>query len=301
MKPEKSILVNFIISCVLTLAGWFFVIAPQAKVQDLIKRLPGWINTNVVENFPDDLTINIKNGIVSLNKPSPYCLTLPSDKTSKNEELSGIVFDVKATADISSLESGGKYSKLCKAFALVGKDFVLHPDKDNTYRYTKISETVSFDIDRTVILKYVTQYMPLVINFGQRAYFIIPFSFIPLFFVILLSTNYWYSLVVRFAAKILKIKELSFGESFKLSLYFYNFILLVDAILIKYVLNILLEQNINITFPFLNTIVITAAAMIYLKNKTPPENPITVAPPIPGTPMGMTPTQASSSSTPTGQ
>ena len=301
MKPEKSILVNFIISCILTLVGWFLIIAPYAKVQDLIKRLPGWINTNVVENFPDDLKINVKNGIVSLNKPSPYCLTLPSDKTSKNEELQGIVFDVKATADISSLESGGKYSKLCKAFALVGKDFLLHPDKENTYSYTKISETVSFDVDRAVILKYVTQYMPLLVNFGQRAYFIIPFAFIPLFFVILLSTNYWYSLVVKFAAKILKIKELSFGESFKLSLYFYNFILLVDAILIRYVLNILLEQNINISFPFMNTIIITGAAMIYLKNKTPPENPVTPAPPIPGTPMGMTPTQPSSSSIPTGQ
>jgi hypothetical protein len=301
MKPEKSILVNFIISCVLTLAGWFLIIAPYAKVQDLIKRMPRWINTNVVENFPDDLKVNVKNGIVSFNKASPYCLTLPSDKTSKNEELQGIVLDVKATADISTLESGGKYAKLCKAFALVGKDFVLYPDKDNSYKYTKISNTVSFDVDREIILKYVTQYMPLLINFGQRAYYVIPFAFIPLFFVILLSTNYWYSLVVRFVAKILKIKELSFGESFKLSLYFYNLILLVDAILIRYVLNILLEQNINISFPFLNTIVITGAAMIYLKNKTPPENLITLPPPIPGTPVGMTPTQPSSSSTPTGQ
>jgi hypothetical protein len=41
---------------------------------------------------------------------------------------------------------------------------------------------------------------------------------------------------------------------------------LFDTILIKYVLNILLEQKINISFPFLNTIIITAASIIYLKN-----------------------------------
>jgi hypothetical protein len=291
------------------LVGWFFVIAPYAKVQSLIQKLPEWINTNVVENFPEDLKINIKNGIVSFNKPSPYCLTLPSNATSKNEELHGIVLDVNATADISSLESGGKYSKLCKPFALVGKDFLLHPDENNTYRYTKISESVSFNIDREIISKYVTQYLPLVVNFGQKAHFIIPFALIPLFFVLLLSTNYWYSLVVRFAAKTLKIKKLTFGESFKLSLYFYNFILLVDVILIRYVLNILLEQNINISFPFLNTIIITGVAMMYLKNKTPPESPVVPSTPIiPGTPMGASPmppyqapTQPTSTSMPTGQ
>lgn len=279
MKPNKSILINFIFVCLFVLVGWFFVLAPYAKVQSLIQKLPSLVNTNIIENFPQDLKISIKNGVVSFNKPSPYCLTLPSKTPSADEIPQGIVLDVKATADISNLEPGGKYSKLCKPFALVGKDFILHPDKNNTYRYTKISETVSFNIDREIIAKYANQYLPLIVTFGQKAYFILPISFIPLIFVLVLSQNYWYSLVVRFSSKQFKIKELSFGESFKLSLFFYNFVLFIDLVLIKYVLNFLLKQNIGISFPFLNTIIITTLSMFYLKRTKIPES--TITPPTP--------------------
>lgn len=270
MKPEKSIFINFILVCLLTLVGWFLIIAPRPKTETMVQKFSEWVNTSLVESYPEDLVISVDKGVMSLNKDSPYCLVLPSDLFGKKEIAgqvpSGIIFDTKATADISAFGSNEEYSNLCNPFALVGKDFVLYPDEENSYKFTKISEEINAKIDRETINNLVIQYLPLVINFGQRAYYIIPFTLIFLLFLGFLSQNYWYSLIVKFAVKIFKIKEISFGDSYKLSLFFYNFIIFFDWVVIRYMLNGLLKMGVVISFPFLNTIIIAAAAIIYLKN-----------------------------------
>jgi len=307
MKPEKSIIISIISVCCLTLFGWFLIIAPWSKTQDLIKKLPSLVNTNLVENFPADLKINVKKGIVSINKISPYCLTLPYDKTKVGNVGDGVVFDVYAKADISSLGAGGMYSKLCKPFALVGKDFLLYPGEDNTYKYTKLSDTMNFDVDREIISKYVNQYMPVLISFANKAYFILPFAFLPLILVFIFLMNCWYAIVVKLAAKIFKIRTMSFGESYKLSLFFYNFLLIFNLIVIKYILRTLLKQDFSLSFPFINTIVITAASMFYLKNRpVKPEQEFSQELPTDkilaeAKPVEMTKNQPKSTSIPTGQ
>ena len=298
MKPEKSILTNFILVCLFSLVGWFLVVAPISKKESFRQKVSTWASSNLIESYPEDLVITVNKGVMSLNKDSPYCFVIPADLFGKTEvadqRLRGIIFDTKATADISALSSNQEYSKLCKPLALVGRNFVLYPDDNNTYKYTKISEEINAKIDRETVNNLVAQYLPLVIKFGQRAYYIIPFVVALLLFLGFLSQNYWYSLMVKLATKIFKIKEISFGDTYKLSLFFYNFILLFDWVVIRFIINVLLEKNVVISFPFLNTIIIAAAAVIYLK-KTKDSSEII------STPIATEVTTQKETSTPTGQ
>lgn len=298
MKPEKSILFNFILVCSLSLLGWFFIVAPVSKKESFQQKFSTWASSNLVESYPEDLIILINKGEVNINKDSPYCFVLPANLFGKNEvvdqKLSGVIFDTKATADISALSSNQEYAKLCKPLALVGKDFVLYPDDNNTYKYSKISEEINAKIDRETVNNLVNQYLPLVIKFGQRAYFIIPFVVALLLFLGFLTQNYWYTLMVKLATKIFKTRKISFGDTYKLSLFFYNFILLFDWVVIKYVLNSLMKMNVVISFPFLNTIIIATAATIYLKKRKDDSE-------IVSTPVTSETTAQKDTSTPTGQ
>ena len=297
MKPEKSILTNFILVCLFCFVGWFLIVAPISKKESFQQKFSTWVSSNLVESYPDDLIILINKGVVSINKDSPYCLTLPTNLIggeAVSQKQVGVIIDTGATADVSALSSNQEYSKLCKPIALVGKDFVLYPDDNNTYKYTKISEEINAKIDRETVNNLVAQYLPLVIKFGQKAYYIIPFVVVLLLFLGFLSQNYWYSLIAKLATKIFETKQISFGDTYKLSLFFYNFILLFDWVVIRYLLNGLLKLNVIISFPFLNTIIITAAAVIYLK-KTKDNSEII------STPIATEKTTQKETSTPTGQ
>lgn len=285
MKPNKAILINFIIVLIGVLFGWFLIIAPYSKVENVFQQLPTWINSAVVQNYPEDLTISINKGIVSMTKESPYCLVLPLENNAPEKLSKGIVIDINASADVSEMEVGGIYSNLCQPIALIGKNFVLYPDENNAYKYVKISDQINVEIDRELINKLISQYLPLAVSFGKNVYYILPFLVIPLLFLGFLSQNYWYSLIVRLAIKIFKITKISFGESYKISLFFYNFILLIDWVLIRYVLNNLLGLEIAISFPFFNTIMITLASVLYLKKTQSPDGLASVSSPIVSTPI----------------
>lgn len=262
MKPQKSVITLLLIVTVYFLISWFAVFAPYPKVKSFINELPNLINSKIISQYPQDLTISVKKGIVSINKPTPYCL---SDSSSKN----GIVFDPLAKPDFSLLGEKSVYKDTCQPVAIVGKDFVLYPDKQSSYKIQTISPDVDIEIDRTKISSFVNEILPKLVSFGQALYFIAPFVVIPLVFIVYLVGNLWYALVIYFIRKWTKgVTPLSFGEAFKLSLFFYNFILVVRLFGLSLIATQLMHQNVQFDIPFLDTVLITIGSLWYLNRAT---------------------------------
>lgn len=264
MKPQNSVLTLLIVTAFYVLTSWFVVMAPYSKVKDVLGQLPTIANEKLVALYPRDLQISVKKGIVSVNQKTPYCLIVDQ------KSGTGVVFDPISVPDISLLGPNSIYKKLCLPMALVGKNFVLYPDKQQSYKIQTISPEVSFEVDRTKVSSFVAEILPKIVSFGQTAYFVGPFVVILLMFLLILNLNTWYALIVYLAAKVFKVNPaLTFRRAYTLSLFFYNFVFIANSIIISLVLNQISHLNIHLNFPFLYTIIITLASIFYLKSQSP--------------------------------
>ena len=261
MKPEKSFLYLFFIVLLFFIPSWFATIFPYSKAKQFFSSLPVWINTNLIGRYPAALEIKVTNGIVSLNQKEPYCFLI-SDKD-------GVVIDPSAHPDTSLLSATGPYSHLCKPAALVGNNFVILPDQDNSYKTQTIPTDVNVTINHNNIIEFTNKYLPIISAFGQKVYFIIPFVGSLFIYLFLLLNNLWYTAVVRLACKIFKKPIPAFSSAYKLSLIFYCFLLVFDWFFLG-ALSYFLKTNISLNFFLRNTILISAACLYYYNSHQPP-------------------------------
>ena len=262
MKTNKSVLYLLIFLLLSCTIGWFYFILPLPTLNNILNNTSTWVDTTLVSRYPEDLIISIKNGVVSLNRSTPYCLVL-DDKSQ-----SGIVFTGDKDPRVLSF-TDGTYSSLCKPIALIGANYYISPDKENTYKVETLPATVNFDLNKNKVVEFINQYLPLILQVGRKAYYVIPFAIIPFLLVGFLCQNIWYSWVAKTIIKTFKFnsgnKQL---EVYGTSLFIYTIIIFVDWVIIGLLLNYTLKQNVHFSFPFFNTLVVSIGTALMLKSDT---------------------------------
>jgi hypothetical protein len=262
MKPEKSLLYLIPIVFLYIVASWFVTIVPYAKAKQFFASLPALVKTNLVDRYPSALEIKVTNGIVSLNQKTPYCFLISNNAVAPAKLPAGIVVDPNAHPDISLLSATGPYSKLCQPVALVGSNFAIFPDQNNSFKTQSIPTDVNVTINRNNIVGFTDKYLPSLESFGLKVYFIIPFIGSIFIYLFLLLVNLWYAVMVRFACKIFKKPVPAFGQAYRLSLFFYCFLLVIDWYFVG-ALNYFLKTNLDLSFFLRNTFLISAASLYY--------------------------------------
>ncbi|MFZ2152667.1 MAG: hypothetical protein WAV41_01250 [Microgenomates group bacterium] len=265
--PQKSKTLLFLLILVWFPLSWFIIQLPISQFNSVLQNAPKYINENLLIKYPTDLIITLKSGQVSLNQPSPYCLVL-DDKSN-----SGVVFDTALTGapNPADLGANGKYSQLCTPMGIIGRQFVLYPDKENSYKVTQISPDLNYTIDKPAITKFVDQYLPNLLSFAKSGYYFGPIILALFAYLYFLLINTWYTLVTRFFTRVLKIStSYPVDQIFNLTLFFYTFVLAFDWIIIGYFVHTLAGlTNVSAIFFLRNTIVITLLSLYYQTSRPP--------------------------------
>ncbi|MBU3935488.1 hypothetical protein KJ909_02330 [Patescibacteria group bacterium] len=234
---------------------------PRAEVDKFFEEAPTLIEEKILVKYPEDLTIKVDKGKVELNKNLPYCLVVEETEGEKT----GIIFDKNPRAeDLRKAEN--EYSNLCKTVGMVGEDYVVFPD-DKGIKVEEIPTEISVEINKEQLNMWVEKYLPMVKKWGFLAYQTIPFLLVPVVMMALLITNFWYGLVLVLMGKLLKIKDLTSGVAYKISLLIFTF-----WTAFKWLVGIIIEQTNGKTvslspFVFFDTILITAIGLFLIKNE----------------------------------
>jgi len=258
MKLSSSLLGLFLFLVTLIPSAWFVLILPYSRYQQIIDQLPGLIDRSLIQNFPPNLTITVKNGQVTYNRPGPFCLTVSS------RSIEGIVFDNSATQPQNYLSD---YQHLCQPLALVGDDFFVYPDQSSGLKIQKIDPNLNLEINRQIIDNFVTTALPFVLKFSSQAYYWLPFLVAIFLFPLFLLNNLWYASVARFASRFFG-HQLSFQTAYANSLFIYTLLIFIDNVVINYLFNHLLGTSIHLTIPFLNTLIISILANLMSKKSS---------------------------------
>lgn len=305
MKNGKAIFISFLFFLIYSAVLWFVFTLPYPKFQTISDDLPQLINNNLVDRYPNDLVISAEKGIVTINKPSPYCLVL--DEKSKY----GIVYDALSSPSLlNTFDQNSPYRNLCQPIALVGTNFIMTYDSDNgQIKINKISETITYTIEKSTISSIANQLIPVINQIGIVAYYVIPLLIFLSLFLFTLSSNFWYTFTSKLLLKLFKVDvSLLKGKIYGTCLFIFNIIQFLNLVIFGWFINKKLGQNYSLSFPFCNTIIISIASFIYFKflsdsipktvfSTTPPSLPPNSPPPSP-TPAPSNPVQTSSSNEP---
>ncbi len=270
MKDSKAVLVTLIIAFLISNIAWFSKILPPGRFKSYLRQAPGFVDDKIISIYPDDLVVTIKNGQVDINQDSPYCLITHHDQ--ETGQPFGIVYDSAAIANPSIFTQKSQYQGICNPIALVGKDFFMYPDNNNSnqYKINTIPDSVDYQLDKDTITDFADKTLPKVMDFGQKIYFFIPIIIFALSYPFILLFNFWYTFVLRLAFKLFKVDpKLTQGKVYGTSLLIYFLILLTQTI----------TGGRFISFPFFNTIAICLFAILYFKSRSPnpPDNDQTPA------------------------
>jgi len=234
---------------------------PKTEVDKFFEEAPTLIEEKILVKYPEDLIIKVDQGKVEINKDLPYCFIIEE----KEEEKWGIVFDKNPRAeDLKKTEN--EYSHLCQTIGMVGEDYVVFPD-DKGIKVENIPTEVNVEINKEQLDMWVEKYLPMVKKWGLLAYRIIPLLLVPMVMVALLITNFWYSLVLMVMGKLWKIKGLTSGVAYKISLLIFTFWTAFKW-LVGIIISQISEKTVSLSpFVFFDTILITAIGLFLIKNE----------------------------------
>jgi len=299
MKNGKAIFISFLFFLIYSVVLWFVFTLPYPKFQTISGDLPQLINDDLINCYPDDLIISVKKGIVTINKPSPYCLIL--DEKSKY----GIVYDALSSPSLlNTFDQNGPYHNLCQPIALVGTNFVMTHDSDNSQiKINPISETITYTIEKSTITSIINQLIPIINQIGSVAYYIIPLLIFLSLFAFTLLSNLWYTFTSKLLLKLFKVDiSLLKGKIYGTSLFIFNIIQFLNLVIFACFINKKLGQNYSLSFPFCNTSIISITSFIYFKflSYSIPKTVFSTTPPSssPSTPAPSNPVQTSFSNEP---
>jgi len=233
---------------------------PKKEFDEFSRNAPVFIREELLAGYPEDLEIEINEGVVEINRELPYCLVLWKE----NREKIGIVFD--KNPEVSELmQEKNVYSHLCKAMGLVGENYIVYPDEE-VFKVQKLAKEVNLKIDRIMLDGLVDKYLPVFLTWIERLYIIGPFLLVPLVFLGFLMKNLWYGWVLKMVAKLFKFRKMSSGEAYKSSLLVY-----AGWSAFAWLGGLILKQTTGRTvswvpFVFFNTILITTISLYSVKS-----------------------------------
>ncbi len=181
--------------------------------------------SKIVNDYPEDLLINFKDGVASINKPEPYEIPLPNDLISKQSDESGKIENliVVNTKESFSTNTFLEYS----TFALITKtDLVMVKDR-NSLQITPLSKIGNAEITKDFLIKTESKILKIL----PYLYFVIPLGLLLLSFIgILIGTAFMllmYALVVWIIAKVKKV-DLSYKKSYQVGIHIATSLVIIE-------------------------------------------------------------------------
>lgn len=222
-----------------------------------LKNLIRFLPNKLVELYPSELTITIKNGNVSTNVPEPYRFPL---KNIENlfEEIDKQVLG-QSTETIENLlviDTKGKIENFSQyqTYALLTKNHLSYP-KDSNIETVSLAKIENFTINRAVAqnaVNLITPFLRFVVPVLVVSTFLFLLAFYPL---TKLAYLLFFSLVLLVIGKIVHF-PLANKKSFQLGLH----LIVISTTLFSIISSI----GFTLRFPFLQTIFLSVLGVVVL-------------------------------------
>lgn len=260
----KKTLLFFVLFLLVGFPLYFFTfLIPINKFNEYYNQAPVMADNLINKTYPEDLVIDIKDGKVSVNRFTPYCLVL------EQKSKFGILFDENANA-ADFISKKNISDDTCKPYALVGKNFVVVPDTESgaegSYRIQEISSSVNYKITRDEISGLASTILPKLQMFAKYVYYIGPFLIAIFMLPFFLLMNLWYALIAKLLLKITKTNTvILYKEAYSKSLFVLFIITVFNWVFIELLIKNVLHLNFSFSFPFLTTIVVAVGTFLMEK------------------------------------
>jgi len=225
-----------------------------SKTQSYIRNLPAML----IEAYPEELELKIKNGEVSTNVKEPFKITVKEVEKvfeeNKDNVLGAKEKDVENILVIDTSGTMEDFEKYNTAVFITKKNIMYISDKGK-YEIFPLSEVGDVTINRSMVEMVVGNLAPL-LNFvfpGLVLFvFIGTFVFIPIGKMTYLL---FFALVLWIIAKLMKY-VLSFGKAYQMGLHL--------IVITTTLFGLLSLFKVNITFPFFQTIILSILSIVIL-------------------------------------
>lgn len=221
----------------ITLVNPLLVEAPKA-LQGIAQEL--------INCFPKDLEIKIKNGQTSINKEEPYFIP----PCMEGWDNSSVVIDTKTPYSPAKFEE-------YKSAAWMTEDAIVYKKSDVESRTYSLSKIQDLTLTRTVTESYYKMFLPY-LKFIGPILLILSFFGLYIFYSLRLIHLLMIAALIFGLGKIFK-KDVSFRQGYKLGLYAITLGLVVDL-----VINLSNRWTHFSGFPFMVTILTLAVVLVNL-------------------------------------
>lgn len=224
------------------------------------KTVPQWIDNftkNAAEIYPADLVIDIKDGKASINQPEPYFISVPAslrESMGKAGIFNLLVIDTVTPFNVDQLDEYGALVWLMKDGIAVKSN-----QRNGEVRTYSLSQAKDFTITRQKFDKLMVKIQPytkFAVNFSGPILFV--FFIIAVFIAGLFRMVYLllFAVVTYIIGKLMKAK-LTYGQSYKVSMYAVTLGILIDLVLM-FVRAFVPVPQIPYLFTMVTTVVVIA-------------------------------------------
>lgn len=200
---------------VILLASLVGIIVFAFGVPTFYTTVKKMVNTEIA-NFPDDLTISIKNGVASVNKPEPYSLKFANKIEEKDDAKTPDNILVVDTTKDFSLNTFAAYNTV----ALMTKtDLVMPKDDKGSLQTVPLSKFGNAEINKSFLSEIESK---LIKFFPVIILFVMIFMYIGLFLGFFISTMFMlliYSFAIWLLAKVKGDKEFNYKSAYKVGMH----------------------------------------------------------------------------------
>ncbi|MDO8664791.1 MAG: DUF1189 family protein [Candidatus Liptonbacteria bacterium] len=217
------------------------------------------LGPEIVNSYPNELVITIKNGQASSNVAEPYFIKTPESIRNENYR------NVPATENFVVIDTKNQFTEenftKYNSFAVVTKTSLAFRKDNGGIEIKSLKEMPDWTIDRASVASFVGKIQPF-IKFSGPFFVLISFIGFMLFFSAELIYLLFAALLIWIIAKIKKL-PLGYKKSYQAGLHIMTLPLLFGVV------STLL--NIHISIPFFTTIVVVVVALINFEpRKTEP-------------------------------
>lgn len=241
----------FLFSIITTL---FVSINFLSKTQSYIRNLPAML----IEAYPEELELKIRNGEVSTNVKEPFKITVKEVEKvfeeNKDNVLGAKEEDVENILVIDTSGTMEDFEKYNTA-VLITKKNIMYISDQGRHESIPLSEVGDVTINRNMVEMFVGKAAPLLnLVFPGLVLFVFigTFSFLPFANMVYLL---FFALVLWIIAKLMKY-VLSFRKAYQMGLHL--------VVITTTLFGLLSLIKVNVTFPFLQTIILSVLSIVIL-------------------------------------
>ena len=233
-----------------------FILALLLMIEFSIFTLPQFMSglnelgSSVVNNYPEELQVVIKDGTASTNVKEPYYIENPDSLKETEVEIHGntpknlVVIDTKNKTSVEDLQ---KYD----TFFLITKTHFMYQEESGKITAQSLVDMPDVVIDKASVSRFVDEYSPYLKFFIPIAYVGI-LIFVYVYVLFNLVYLLFAALLVWFVSSLKKI-ELDYKGSYQVSMHLMTLPALVGLLL-------------PVTFPFAFTFLLLGGALVNLQS-----------------------------------